>query len=129
MHMDRTIPAAFVRAPPLDANHGSYYNPYNSSLTLQTSTHRCIKLFGDPLSEFKDGPRNHVRSVHTLKKRGRIVTGQVRSGQKGQLRGSSKIVAALTFPKLAQLCTGQVRAARAGFQKLFRPHELETHLT
>ena len=73
-----------------------------------------------------------MRSVHTLKKRGRIVTGQVGSGQKGQFRavqGSSKIVAALTFPKLAQLCTGQLRAARAGFQKLFRPHELKTHLT
>ena len=35
--------------------------------------------------------------------------GQVRAGQ-----GSSKIIAAPTFPKLAQLWTGQVGAARAG---------------
>ena len=32
-------------------------------------------------------------------------------------QSNSKIIAALTFPKLAQLWTGQVRAARAGISK------------
>ena len=42
-----------------------------------------------------------------------------RPGQLRAAQGRSKIITALTFPKLAQLRTGQVRAARAGILKTF----------
>ena len=62
--------------------------------------------------------RGWARSTPPLSSPSEVHTGE--RGQKGQLRavqGSSKIIPALTFPKLAQLWTGQVRAARAGFWK------------
>ena len=94
-------------------------------IVASTPNRRFTNTLGTP-AQFKNGPRNHVRSVHTFKKSDRIVKGRGRCGRCGRC---GKKVAGLNslLPHLkAGLALRCGKCGRCGrfFEKTFPPPQI-----